>query len=598
MKKLGIDTGGTFTDLIGVDTNGRIRSTKVLSSPEDPTLAISRGIQDFKGVEQIVHGTTVATNALLERRGAKSALIVNKGFEDILILRRQARPQLYGLQQVEPEHVVPRSLVRGVAGRLDEQGREVSPLDLEALMAFVGELQAEGVESVAICLLHAYANPAHELAARETLEACGLQIPISLSHEVHSAFREYERASTTGINAYVQPKMQGYLERIEELAASVEIMQSNGGVTEPEFAAKFPVNTLLSGPAGGVVGAQYAAEDLGIRSFLTLDIGGTSTDVSLVQGTPSLRELMEIDSLAIAVPSLDIHTVGAGGGSIAWVDEGGALRVGPRSAGSTPGPVVFGREGKEITLTDAHVFLGRIEVEKLEARGIAVDVELMTRQMQTLADRLRMRPDEVAEGIIRIANSVMGRALKVVSVSRGIDVSGLALIAFGGGGGLHMCELAEELGIGTCVLPAHSEVLSAWGLFQAGRVGVSRQTLLHELDQGLIDTLKAQVTGGFTELELLLRYRGQGFELEVSVEDLSAISAVELEHRFKRRHGREYGYEGQGIIECVGYRVISRSPAVTKPEIRTPAGSEGASIWMPEGWVSRESHGHIVMERQ
>lgn len=598
MKKLGIDTGGTFTDLIGVDSDGRVRSTKVLSSPEDPTLAISRGIQDFEGVEQIVHGTTVATNALLERRGAKSALIVNEGFEDILMLRRQARPQLYGLQQVEPEHVVPRSLVRGVAGRLDEQGREVSPLDLEMLKAFVGELQAEGVESVSICLLHAYANPAHELAAREALKSCGLQIPISLSHEVHSAFREYERASTTAINAYVQPKMQGYLERIEELAASVEIMQSNGGVTEPEYAGKFPVNTLLSGPAGGVVGAQYAAEELGIRSFLTLDIGGTSTDVSLVQGTPSLRELMEIDSLAIAVPSLDIHTVGAGGGSIAWVDEGGALRVGPRSAGSTPGPVVFGRGGKEITLTDAHVFLGRIEVEKLEARGIAVDVESMAHEMQALADRLRMRPQEVAEGIIRIANSAMGRALKVVSVSRGIDVSGLALIAFGGGGGLHMCELAEELGIGTCVLPAHSEVLSAWGLFQAGRVSVSRQTLLRELDQGLVDTLKSRLTGEFTELELLLRYRGQGFELEVSVEDLSAISAVELERRFKRRHGREYGYEGQGIIECVGYRVISRSPADTKPLIRTSAGSEGASIWMPEGWGARESHGHIVMERQ
>lgn len=597
MKKLGIDTGGTFTDLIGVDSNGRVRSTKVLSSPEDPTLAISRGIQDFEGVEQIVHGTTVATNALLERRGAKSALIVNEGFEDILMLRRQARPQLYGLQQVEPEHVVPRSLVRGVAGRLDEQGREVSPLDLEMLKAFVGELQAEGVQSVAICLLHAYANPAHELAAREALKACGLQIPISLSHEVHSAFREYERASTTAINAYVQPKMQGYLERIEELAASVEIMQSNGGVTEPEYAGKFPVNTLLSGPAGGVVGAQYAAEELGISSFLTLDIGGTSTDVSLVQETPSLRELMEIDSLAIAVPSLDIHTVGAGGGSIAWVDEGGALRVGPRSAGSTPGPVVFGRGGKEITLTDAHVFLGRIEVEKLEARGIAVDVESMAREMQALADRLRMRPNEVAEGIIRIANSVMGRALKVVSVSRGIDVSGLALIAFGGGGGLHMCELAEELGIGTCVLPAHSEVLSAWGLFQAGRVSVARQTLLHELDQGLVDTLKARVTGEFTELELLLRYRGQGFELEVSVEDLSAISAVELERQFKRRHGREYGYEGQGIIECVGYRVISRSPADTKPAIRTSA-AEGASIWMPEGWGARESRGHVVMERQ
>ncbi len=598
MKKLGIDTGGTFTDLIGVDSNGRVRSTKVLSSPEDPTLAISRGIQDFEGVEQIVHGTTVATNALLERRGAKSALIVNEGFEDILMLRRQARPQLYGLQQVEPEHVVPRSLVRGVAGRLDEQGREVSPLDLEMLKAFVGELQAEGVQSVAICLLHAYANPAHELAAREALKACGLQIPISLSHEVHSAFREYERASTTAINAYVQPKMQGYLERIEELAASVEIMQSNGGVTEPEYAGKFPVNTLLSGPAGGVVGAQYAAEELGISSFLTLDIGGTSTDVSLVQETPSLRELMEIDSLAIAVPSLDIHTVGAGGGSIAWVDEGGALRVGPRSAGSTPGPVVFGRGGKEITLTDAHVFLGRIEVEKLEARGIAVDVESMAHEMQALADRLRMRPHEVAEGIIRIANSVMGRALKVVSVSRGIDVSGLALIAFGGGGGLHMCELAEELGIGTCVLPAHSEVLSAWGLFQAGRVSVSRQTLLRELDQGLVDTLKSRLTGEFTELELLLRYRGQGFELEVSVEDLSAISAVELERRFKRRHGREYGYEGQGIIECVGYRVISRSPADTKPAIRTSAGSEEASIWMPEGWGARESHGHVVMERQ
>ena len=596
MKKLGIDTGGTFTDLIGVDTSGRIRSTKVLSSPEDPTLAISRGIQDFEGVEQIVHGTTVATNALLERRGAKAALIVNKGFEDILILRRQARPQLYGLQQVEPEHVVPRSLVRGVAGRLDEQGREVSPLDLEALKAFVGELQAEGVESVAICLLHAYANPAHELAVRETLVACGLKVPISLSHEVHSVFREYERTSTTAINAYVQPIMQGYLERIKELAASVDIMQSNGGVTRPEYAAKFPVNTLLSGPAGGVVGAQHAALDLGIQSFLTLDIGGTSTDVSLVQATPSLRELTEIDSLAISVPSLDIHTVGAGGGSIAWVDEGGALRVGPRSAGSTPGPVVFGRGGSEITLTDAHVFLGRIEVKKLEARGISVDFESMNYAMQALADRLKMRPSAVAEGIIRIANSVMGRALKVVSVSRGIDVSGLALIAFGGGGGLHMCELAEELGIRTCVLPAHSEVLSAWGLYQAGRASVTRQTILHELNDGLIDTLKERVTGEFTELELLLRYRGQGFELEVGVDGLDSISALDLEKRFKFRHGREYGYEGQGVIECVGYRVISRSPADVNP-VHTLR-SEGASIWMPDGWSSWERNGHIVMERQ
>ena len=566
MAILGVDVGGTFTDAVVLD-NGRVTTGKVLTAAnqEESVVAAARAAGASGQVERFAHGTTVATNALLERKGARTAFVTNAGFEHLLHLRRQTRAQLYRPCADWPEPLVPLERCHGVRGRMGTDG-ELEPLDLFSLPTV-------DADAVAVCLLHAYRHPEHERAVAEELRQRLPHVRVVASHELAPEFREYERASTTASDAYLGPVVSRYLEALSGACADAGlpeplVMRSSGGVATPSEAAAHPATILVSGPAAGVVGASRVAALAGIDDAIAFDMGGTSTDVCLIAGGRAERASERtVSGLPIRLPTVDLHTVGAGGGSLVWRDAGGALRVGPQSAGADPGPACYGRGGTEPTVTDANALLGRLP-DRL-AGGVELDLGAAERALDGI--------DPAA--VVAVVNAEMLRALRVVSVERGHDPAAFALVAFGGAGPLHACDLADELAMSTVLVPEVAGVLSALGLVAADERRDSVRSYLLPL-------------AGAGELprdgEADLRYAGQSFELTVPLQD-------DLAGAFHRAHEEQYGFaEHNREIELVAVRTanVQRGPALELPvtDVRAVSGPAvvelpGSTCWIPPGWV-------------
>jgi len=576
--RIGIDSGGTFTDFVVLDNDGKLDSFKLRSNPASPANAVLEGLRRIAAKRaEVVHGSTVATNALLERKGAKTAFVTTRGFEDLIAIGRQNRPELYNLTPALPVPLVPRDLCFGVDERMLFDGtveRALRPADIEELRRKIG---ASGAESVAICLLHSYQNDAHERLLLKSLNGF-----VSASCDVSPEFREFERASTTVINAYVGPLMDRYLGELERQSPhKVSIMQSNGGLVMASEARKQAVRTILSGPAGGIVGAVEIARLCGFKKALTFDMGGTSTDVALAAREPRLTTEARIDNFPVRVPMLDIHTVGAGGGSIATIDAGGSLRVGPESAGAVPGPACYGR-GDQATITDAHVVLGRIAAEQLVGGEMPIDVAAAERAIERIGAGLGLDTVSAAAAILRVANSNMERAIRAVSVERGEDPREFPLVAFGGCGGLHACEIAEELGITTVIVPRLAGALSALGMlladrtrdYSVGALGVSDyETRFRKLEK----QAKKDVPGATLERFADVRYTGQSYEL-----------TIPSNANFHKEHQRVYGYSNpKRATQLVTLRVRA-TVRVERPSLRVPAArhvrGEVRRVWIDGRW--------------
>jgi N-methylhydantoinase A len=587
--RIGVDAGGTFTDFVVLHDDGRLETFKLRSNPNAPAKVILEGLRRFANAD-VVHGSTVATNALLERKGVKTAFVTTAGFEDMLEIGRQNRPELYNLTPSPLRLLIPRELCFGVDERTLHDGK---------ILKRPGNLKhIKGVKAIAICFLHSYRNPTNERAVLKAL-AKG-SVYVCASHEISPEFREYERASTTVVNAYVGPLMDSYLRELEGIRVS--IMQSNGGFLSAREARKHAVRTVLSGPAGGVIGAKEVAKLSGYRKVLGFDMGGTSTDVSLIDSVPRGTTESIVDGVPIRVPMLDIHTVGAGGGSIARVDAGGLLRVGPESAGADPGPACYG-VGTEATVTDAHVVLGRMD--RLLGGAMRLDVKRAETAVDRIARKLKLTRKAAAAGIIRVANANMERAIRVVSVERGYDPRDFALLAFGGGGGLHACEIAEELGIRTVLVPQHAGVLSALGMLMADEV--------RDYSAGVLGV--KDVEAKFAELEWRarkespkaaiertadLRYVGQSYELNVK---------WPVGRAFHKAHQQVYGYaRPERAVEVVTIRVRARTK-MAKPKLARLETSQkgqgpaliqdyGSTTLVPRGWkYQRDRVGTLLITR-
>ncbi|MFQ5704476.1 MAG: hydantoinase/oxoprolinase family protein [Gemmatimonadales bacterium] len=552
---VGVDTGGTFTDFVVMGKDG-IDVYKEPSTPENPAKAVLTGLVHLLGNTDanIVHGSTVATNALLERKGAKCALIATAGFEDVLEIGRQTRKEIYDINVTKAPPLVPAELRWGVKQRTGPHGEILQPLDDASLGETLEKLRDADVEAVAICLLHSYADTEHETriadrAARVT------DAFITTSYEVLPEFREYERCSTTVINAYVGPVMSRYLTSIgEELEGdSVRIMQSNGGIISLRAAQRLAVQTILSGPAGGAVGGSEIGRRAGFNNTITFDMGGTSTDVCLCPGGLTRTKEYEIGELPIRVPVIDIHTVGAGGGSIAYRDPGGSLRVGPQSAGADPGPICYARGGTKLTVTDANLFLGRLSPKHFLGGQQELAVQPVRAAMDAFADEMGLTPTETAEGILRVANATMERAIRVISLERGHDPRDFTLVCFGGAGAMHAADLAANLAIPRFLVPRAAGILSALGMLLADCVRDYSQTLLvpsSKLDEAELEAAFQRLEQraiheydeeGFSpdqvslERSVDMRYVGQGYELDIPM-------CQELETTFHELHRWRYGY--------------------------------------------------------
>jgi N-methylhydantoinase A len=575
--RIGVDAGGTFTDFVVLHGDGQLETFKLKSNPSDPAAVILAGLDRAApaGRADVVHGSTVATNALLERKGARTAFVTTAGFEDLLEIGRQNRAELYNLTPEPRRMLVPRDLCFGVDERTFGDGRVARkpvPAELRRLSA---KLKRVGVRSVAICFLHSWRNPASERRVAQALARDGRYLAVS--SEISPEFREYERASTTTVNAYVGPLVEAYLEELaNERRFRIAIMQSNGGFLSARDAARHAVRTVLSGPAGGAIGAAGTARRSGFRRVLGFDMGGTSTDVSLADGKPRETTEAVIGDCPIRVPLLDIHTVGAGGGSIARVDAGGLLHVGPESAGADPGPACYGA-GWDATVTDAHVVLGRIET--LLGGSIPLDQRRAEAAVDRIARKLRLGRTTAAAGILRVANAGMERAVRLISVERGHDPRDFALVAFGGCGGLHACDIAEALGIRTVIVPQHAGALSALGMLMAGAArdyssGVLGRTDIDQRFAALEHRARRESPGSVIERSADLRYRGQSYELSVPW-----TSAVNAAARFHREHARTYGYATrERPVEVVAIRVRARKATPPLILARDPV-ERGAPEW-------------------
>ncbi len=576
MILVGVDTGGTFTDFV-VFKDGRWQTFKIPSTPSDPSQAVLEGLKKISGEDLLVlHGSTVATNALLERKGAKTAFITNEGFEDIIEIGRQARDKLYDLHYRKPKPLVDRIARLGLKCRLDHRGEVIEDLREEDLKGLAESLKNLGVEAVAVCFLHSYANPIHEKKVGEFIRK-NLSVHVSLSHEILPEFREYERASTTVINAYVSPRMETYLSKLEKgIKGKLYVMQSSGGLIDTNLVKKQAVRTVLSGPAGGVVASYQLGKNLGISKLITFDMGGTSTDVSLIDGEPSLTTEFQIDRLPLKVPVIDIHTVGAGGGSIAWIDSGGILRVGPQSAGSEPGPVCYNRGGKDVTVTDANVFLGRLPAKYFLGGKAQIYPDLIEEPLRKLAEKLSSSLEDVAEAVVDVANSNMERAIRKISVQRGYDPSEFTLVSFGGSGSLHAVELARSIGIGKILIPPFPGLFSAVGITMAQFVRDYSLTIMlkaHETNYdhllSLFEDLEKKALQDLTEAgfekekvllrrQLDLRYEGQSYELTIDFsEDFSKA--------FEEKHKKLYHYTHDRPVEIVNLRLRAVALRETPP---------------------------------
>ena len=613
---LGVDVGGTFTDAVLV-ADGVVHTAKAPTTPDDQSrgvmAAVERALDDAgaraSDVEGFAHGMTVATNALLEGTVARTAFVATNGFTDVVALGRQARRELYRLCAAHPAPLTPPERRFAARERTGPDG-VLEPLgDLEAL---VDAVAAAEPEAIAVCLLHSYRHPDHERAIGAALRE-RLGVPVSLSHEVVGTFREFERAATTEVDAALSPLLARYLRRLLDAARDAglpapTIMQSSGGLAGLDVAADHAALTVLSGPAGGAAAAALLAERCGEPDLLCFDMGGTSCDVCVVEGG-RVRETTarEVGGRPLALPMVDIHTVGAGGGSIGWRDPGGALRVGPRSAGADPGPACYGRGGTEPTVTDANLVLGHLSADVPLAGDVELDADAAQAAVERLAGELGLDAHECAEGIVRVANAEMIRALRVMTVERGIDPRRFALLAFGGAGPLHAAAIAEELGMAKILVPRASGVLSALGLAAADRRADAQRTVLGRDDVG-VDALRDEVgaaLGGEPEIEVAwdLRYHGQSHELTVR-----GAERDELRERFEALHEERYGHrDPDGDVELVTVRVTGRLPAAAV-DFGAPAGEEvqgptvvalpEATLVVPEGWSgTTDDTGTLVLER-
>ncbi len=580
--RIAIDSGGTFTDCVWLD-GSTLRILKVFSTPKDPSQAIAEAVEKIAppGADvtiSILHGTTVGTNTLLQRKGARVAFVTTRGFEDSIEIGRQNRPRLYDFFFEKDPPLATRELRFGVNERVAADGsvlREAGPADLESLVAEVAKAKPE---AIALSLLFSFANPRNEQAVTRALER--LQIPLSVSHKILPEFREYERASTVLVNAYLQPVMQTYLEKLRQRAeqrnrSRIFVMQSSGGITALATAAEQPVRTVLSGPAGGVVGAAAVCRRSGFEKIITFDMGGTSTDVALIDGQLATTNEAEVAGLPVRVPVLDIHTVGAGGGSIARFDAGGALRVGPESAGADPGPICYGK-GEQPTVTDANLLLGRLPADQFLGGDFQLDLARTQRLTKAWLRQqgTKLSVEQFAAGVIRVVNANMEKAIRVVSIERGHDPRDFALVAFGGAGGMHACELAQSLRIPTVIVPAYPGALSALGILISDVVKDHSRTVLlrvkdlprkqmesiyRELQDEIERELKKEDWQGRAVLERHadLRYRGQGYEINLAY-------GADLLERFHVEHKRRYGYSSpEREVEIVTLRMRGR---IASPE--------------------------------
>jgi N-methylhydantoinase A len=580
---LGVDVGGTFTDAVLVGPDGELHSAKTPTTPGDESEGVAEAITAVLAsagvapgaVAAFAHGTTVTTNALLEGRAARTALVATSGFTDLIELARQARADLYRLCATHPPPLVPAELRFAADERMGPHGPIQAP---RCLAALAEQLANADVEAIAIVLLHGSAHPAHELAVGRVLRRRLPGAHVSLSHEVSATPREYERGATTEIDAALSPLLAGYLRALASRTCELglpeaAVMQSSGGLASSQAAGAHAALTVLSGPAGGAQGARLLAASAGVRNLLCFDMGGTSCDVCVIDDLV-VRESTgrTIGGRPIALPSLDINTVGAGGGSLAWADAGGALRVGPRSAGALPGPAAYGRGGESPTVTDAHVVLGHIPVGGVLAGGVELDARLARRAVARLASALGLDTQRAAEGILRVANSEMAGALRALTVARGIDPRGYALMPFGGAGPLHATAIADELGIKRILCPSSAGVLSALGLAAAAPRRDATASF-EAADVGrLLDRARRELGAepARERVRYALRYVGQSFEL--SVDAAADASVEELRELFGDAHEREYGYrEDRGAVELV---TVTASVWGSAPEIvpRSPRG--------------------------
>jgi N-methylhydantoinase A len=590
--RLGVDIGGTFTDLVTI-ADGSVRVEKVASTPDAPERAVANGLETIADAAPpadigfFAHGTTVATNAVLEGEFAETALVTNEGFRDALEIGRQNRPDIYDLHGTKPDSVVPRHRRYGVPGRLDARGEELQALDEDAVRELAADIDAD---SVAVSLLFAFENSTHEERVADILREAGVE-SVSLSSTVLPEIREYERTLATSLNAALRPVMDRYLGRLESelddlgVTAPLRVMGSSGGIVDGETARTRPVETLLSGPAAGVRGAAHVAGRLGHENLLTMDMGGTSCDVSLVEGgDPVVTRDVEVGPYPVAVPMVDVHTVGSGGGSLAWLDEGGALRVGPNSAGADPGPVCYGRGGTDPTVTDAHCVLGRIDPGAFLG-DVGGAVAAADSAFERLGDRLGVGRREAAAGVIEVANANLARALRVVSVERGYDPREFALVAFGGAGPLHATAVAADVGVPEVLVPRAAGVLSALGLLVSDLTYDDSATRIRPWDDLDAETLEStlrefervgteRVPDGLPvehERYLDVRYVGQSFDLRVPApDDIDAAALDTVAARFHERHEARYGHAARGEpLELVTVRVRTRG-VVDPPDIDPP----------------------------
>jgi N-methylhydantoinase A len=627
MWRVGVDAGGTFTDVCLVDeATGAIRVWKVPSTPHDPSQAIARGSVEALGearaapgdVGYFGHGTTVATNALIQHRGAPTALLTTEGFRDLLEIGRQRRPHLYDLQADKPPVLVPRRLRLEIAERLRHDGRVETPLDDAQVRAVVRRLKDTDIRALAICLLYCYVDAAHERRVRAIVEAELPGVFVTSSHEVAPEFREFERLSTVVVNAYLGPVMAGYLAglgpRLSEAGIRVtpHITQSNGGVMSFEAARAQPVRTVLSGPATGVVGGLEVGRLAGFGNLITFDMGGTSTDVALIEdGRPKLAGELDVHGYPLKTPALDIHTVGAGGGSIAFVDAGGLLKVGPRSAGAVPGPVCYGLGNEEPTVTDANVVLQTLNPTHLLGGRMPIDRARADAAIARLAKTLGLDATATAQGIVSVVTATMAKAIRVISVQRGHDPRDYTLVAFGGAGPLHAARLARELEIPRVLVPRHPGILCALGLLLSDIKTNYAQTRLMRLTP---DAVKPMLDA-FAELEaraaawfdsegiapdartlrrtLDMRYAGQNYELPVPWPDAPSPAALikELTAGFERAHEQVYGYiAAEEPIQAVTFRLealgaVRRAELRPLPRATTPASAAIVArrdVWLAE----------------
>jgi N-methylhydantoinase A len=625
--RIGVDSGGTFTDVcLFDDETGRLDIWKVSSTPDDPSRGIATGVEEglatvggtAEQVSFLGHGTTVATNALIELKGVRTGLIVTDGFRDLLEIGRQKRPSLYDMTADKPEVLVPRDLRIEVPERLRADGSVDAPLDEDAVRAAIRRLNAAEVKAIAVCFIYGFLNTAHEARVVELINEEFPGVFVSVSHEVAPEFREYERLSTAVVNGYLGPVMQRYIDRLQKrlkdlgLKVTPQLTQSNGGVIGFETAARLPVRTVLSGPSTGVVAAQAIGRMAGLENLITFDVGGTSSDVALLQGgVCKLTGEASVHGYPIKAPMLDIHTVGAGGGSIAYVDSGGLLKVGPRSAGADPGPVCYGRGNTEATVTDANVVLQTLNPVEILGGRMKVWRDLAVEAVQRLADKLGLGLMETAQGILSVLNANMAKAIRVISVQRGHDPRDYALMAFGGAGPLHAARLARELDMARIIVPRTPGTLCALGLlltdlradFAVSRLMTLAPQALDAVRDGF-QSLEWQAAEWFeregigAERQVItrtvdMRYAGQNYELSVTMAggDVDAASFDALAQGFAAAHMQRFGFVAEGeTVQIVTLRVEAAG-IVSKAEFNPlpDAGPDASAarigtrdVWMPE----------------